>query len=291
MTIDQTRITLGRDPSCDVVLPDRSVSPRHATIDISGPRPLLVDHHSTNGTWVAGTRIAPGRAKMLNAIEMLELGHFEVRVEWSVPVPPSAPDETAALARELLVRMRGRLPKERRLQILNGPSKGQMFELPTVGSVVIGRAETATLALADAEASREHSEILLEPNRAMVRDLGSKNGTELAQQGEPVCLRANSAPMVLVDGAEIRVGNTLLVFEDEAQRWHRELRAEGDEALPVAAPAPVIVVDETSAPSKAARTMPRFHFRVSTVEALLYALTALVLLASVAAILWLVRGA
>jgi pSer/pThr/pTyr-binding forkhead associated (FHA) protein len=51
--------TIGRDPRCQVHvdITDRAVSRVHATIELNGPRYLLSDKDSTNGTFVNGSRI------------------------------------------------------------------------------------------------------------------------------------------------------------------------------------------------------------------------------------------
>lgn len=52
-----TPFTVGRDPECDVILPDSSVSRRHLRVS-SAPSGLLVeDMGSSNGTWLDGRRI------------------------------------------------------------------------------------------------------------------------------------------------------------------------------------------------------------------------------------------
>jgi DNA-binding winged helix-turn-helix (wHTH) protein len=51
------QLTVGRDPDCDVVLPDPSVSRTHARIFISDGRIELEDLDSKNGTRVSGRRV------------------------------------------------------------------------------------------------------------------------------------------------------------------------------------------------------------------------------------------
>jgi DNA-binding response OmpR family regulator len=52
--------TIGRDPSCDIFIDtiDKIVSRAHAKIERIGPRYILSDMASTNGTFVNGTRIS-----------------------------------------------------------------------------------------------------------------------------------------------------------------------------------------------------------------------------------------
>lgn len=74
---------------------------------------------------------------------------------------------------------------------------------------VIGRGSDADITIPDSGTSRKHVEILWDGERAMVRDLGSTNGTEL--QGRKV----NEAP--LPPDATIKIGRTNIVFRVVAQ--------------------------------------------------------------------------
>lgn len=69
---------------------------------------------------------------------------------------------------------------------------------------VIGRGSDADITIADAGSSRRHAEILWDGERAMVRDLGSTNGTKVGGQ------RTVEAP--LPSGTTITIGRTDLVL-------------------------------------------------------------------------------
>jgi FHA domain/Domain of unknown function (DUF1707) len=53
----QLRFTIGRDPGCDLVIPDMSVSRRHAGLQRCVRGWLLTDFGSTNGTRLNGWRV------------------------------------------------------------------------------------------------------------------------------------------------------------------------------------------------------------------------------------------
>ncbi|MFG6402533.1 FhaA domain-containing protein [Microbacterium sp. P04] len=74
---------------------------------------------------------------------------------------------------------------------------------------VIGRGSDADITIPDAGTSRKHVEILWDGERAMVRDLGSTNGTQL--QGQKV----SEAP--LPPDATVTIGRTNIVFRIVAQ--------------------------------------------------------------------------
>jgi hypothetical protein len=53
----QTRFTIGREPACDMTLPDRTVSRWHASLKREDDGWLLTDLGSTNGTRLNGWRV------------------------------------------------------------------------------------------------------------------------------------------------------------------------------------------------------------------------------------------
>jgi hypothetical protein len=55
---DGMRVTVGRSPSCDCVLPEDCISRRHAELRRDGERWLLRDLGSSNGTRVNGVQVA-----------------------------------------------------------------------------------------------------------------------------------------------------------------------------------------------------------------------------------------
>jgi hypothetical protein len=88
------------------------------------------------------------------------------------------------------------------LTVLSGPSKGAVHNLQTPRAV-LGR-EDATVALNDQEISRHHCLIEVRDGYANLKDLDSTNGTFFEEE------RIRAA--MLQDGAEFRIGNTIIRF-------------------------------------------------------------------------------
>src|SRR5512138_2305969 len=54
--VTQESALVGRDPACDVVLPDGSVSRKHARLELRGGTWFVVDQGSANGTFLDSVR-------------------------------------------------------------------------------------------------------------------------------------------------------------------------------------------------------------------------------------------
>lgn len=57
--VSAARFVIGREDDCDLVLPDPKVSRHHAAINLQGPRPVLEDLESVNGTFLDGRKVQP----------------------------------------------------------------------------------------------------------------------------------------------------------------------------------------------------------------------------------------
>jgi hypothetical protein len=77
------------------------------------------------------------------------------------------------------------------------------------GENVIGRAADALINVASLKVSRRHARILVEGGRAVIEDLGSRNGTYVDE-------RRIDGPLELRGGEHIMVGPVLLIFRSAA---------------------------------------------------------------------------
>lgn len=69
--------TIGREEGVDILIDDRKVSRRHATVELSQGRALLADNGSTNGTWLNDERVT--RIRELRDGDRIRVGHVELR--------------------------------------------------------------------------------------------------------------------------------------------------------------------------------------------------------------------
>lgn len=306
--LEQSRIVIGRRSGVDVQLPHPAVSSTHATLTLDGPRATLVDEASTNGTKVNGARIAPQRSKPLRDGDVIEIGGFTLVVELGIAAGGVSAADTRALALQLLrdaLDPSGDRLSPPQLTVLNGPAQGRTLVLPPApSSVVLGRGEGCDLQLPDADASREHATVTRDHRGLRVRDLGSKNG--IAINGRA------TRDSVLRDRDELRVGATVMVFEDPAASELDAVVAEPEaemalpepvlvapsdpepEPEPAPSPAPLAAVVEVaevgaSVATPLASNAPRRSPARGNADLLVYVLAAVVLALSVAGLVWLLQ--
>jgi pSer/pThr/pTyr-binding forkhead associated (FHA) protein len=292
---EQDRIRIGRALGSDVFLPHTSVSHRHASIEQRGGRYVLIDHGSTNGTRINGQPLVPERGKALRDDDEISVGTFTLLWKEGVPVTHALNQvRTLSLARRLLTQAERSDPSPPSLRVLNGPLAGTVVPLPEPPSrFIIGRGESCDLAVPDADASREHVELLVGVDGVEARDLGSKNGLSVNERR--VVHRA------LEDRDELLVGATLLAFDDPAAAALAAALDEPDVvfAPPPDSPKPAVLEDHPDAPTgEIPATMPPPPPSVLPpprptgvgAEALVYFLAIVVLLASLSGLYLLLGG-
>jgi pSer/pThr/pTyr-binding forkhead associated (FHA) protein len=76
--------------------------------------------------------------------------------------------------------------------------------------VVIGRDPAASISVPNPQTSWQHVRLTVSAARVTIEDLGSKNGTYVRGQ-------RLSAPTVLLDGDDILIGTTRLIFGTDGQ--------------------------------------------------------------------------
>jgi hypothetical protein len=144
---------------------------------------------------------------------------------------------------------------------------------------VIGRSAEADLPLEDAEASREHLQVVRRANAILVRDLGSKNPAELGGAALPL-----DRDVVWKGQAVIRIGATVLALDEPVAAALAELeqaedepvalgdaslppatseRAERGEAAAAGASAAPAKAEEGEAPAKPATVAPVAELRAA----------------------------
>jgi DNA-binding NtrC family response regulator len=101
------------------------------------------------------------------------------------------------------------LPNDRVYLIVHHGTRRDVIDVPSDGSIVIGRGETAEITVAESKVSREHATVQRRGMFLILRDLDSTNGTRLngsvLRAGER---RLASGDLIRVGSAEITVAAT-----------------------------------------------------------------------------------
>ncbi len=230
ITFDAPRIVIGRGDGCEVRLPDPSVSHRHASVRQRGTDYVIIDEGSTNGTFVGPVRLSPQAPRVVRSGDLVRVGRIwlELKVEQALPT-----QNAQATTREIaLALISGALSSQgeqaqARIRVQSGPDAGKELVLSDFERVyVIGRAPNADLLLADSDASRRHVEVFRRGQHVCLRDLGSKNGSELG--GERLVANRDTP---WTEGNLLRIGETDLALNDPVALALSELESAADERM------------------------------------------------------------
>ncbi|AFE06476.1 FHA domain-containing protein [Corallococcus coralloides DSM 2259] len=212
VVLDDSVITLGRDKTCQVVLPQQAVSRNHARIIQEGTLYFLEDLGSAYGTKINGKSLPKGEKELLRNGDVIAIAQYDVRFDKVVEIAPDVSDKTSFLARGILKdAMRGLAGGEERfLRYMNGPREGQRIEISEAQEHVFGRDEKeADVILKDDLVSRKHAKVRRDWSGTHVEDLGSRNGIKVNKK------RVNRK--ALKDGDELEIGATRFVYVDPAE--------------------------------------------------------------------------
>jgi pSer/pThr/pTyr-binding forkhead associated (FHA) protein len=223
-------LVFGREAGCDVVVPGKDVSRRHAEI-VQTPKGYLLVDSSTNGTFVNEERVAGQR--ILARADVIRLGDEQFRfytdaaasaattpsdpaerlkhtvhgMEAMAPPPPPAPVRPPAVSPPAPQPPPPPPPPPALATFLVrvGALAGQRLAVKTP-VVNFGRADYNDVVVPDPSVSTSHAKLQRREGVWILVDLDSTNGTFV--DGERVKGEAPLAP-----GAMVRLGDVQLVFE------------------------------------------------------------------------------
>lgn len=230
VTFDAPRIVLGRGDGCELLLPDPSVSLRHASIRQRGTDYVVVDEGSTNGTFAGPVRLSPHAPRVLRSGDLVRIGRIwiEIRIE-QAKVTDAQMQATREIALDLVA---GALAADgeihgAHLRVRAGPDPEKALVLgERERTYVVGRGPQADLSLEDDDVSRRHVEIARRGLNLVVIDLGSKNGSSL--EGKRL---EKGVETLWPPGSVLLVGQTELVYEDPVRRALEAIAGAPDECM------------------------------------------------------------
>jgi pSer/pThr/pTyr-binding forkhead associated (FHA) protein len=238
-TIGVAPLIFGREAGCDIVVPNKDVSRRHAEIVASPQGYLLVDS-STNGTFVNSERVEGQR--LLARADVIKIGDHDFRfyadtapepvtpeapspltpAPAEAPAPPAPSPPTGAAVRlshtmhglpvpapvappRPVARASGASLPMATFLVRTGTLKGERLTV-RVPVVNIGRADYNDIVLPEESVSGTHAKLTRREGVWMLSDVGSTNGTFI--DGERL---TGDAP--LTPGNVVRFGDVSLMFE------------------------------------------------------------------------------
>jgi pSer/pThr/pTyr-binding forkhead associated (FHA) protein len=199
-------LRMGRDASCDVVVPGNDVSRNHAELSL-GPAGYVLRDVSANGVYVNNARM--GDAQPLRRGDVIRIGGEEFRfyadVDAGAPVPQpdisssaSAPPVTPAA------------PTLATLEVVNeGATKGTVYRV-RAPLAHIGRGPHNDVVVTDDSVSDTHAKLQRRESGWFVVDMDSTNGTYVAG-------RRVQGEHPLGTGAAVRFGGVKVIFRSEPE--------------------------------------------------------------------------
>ena len=211
MVIPLTRdeLTIGRKDGNSIRLTERNVSRRHARIVKRSEGFFLEDLASYNGIVINGARLA--EPKPMRGGDQILIGDYKLQVveeagAQPTPPPPSPPPVASEHAAPLLAATPSSAPPHGApgLAALNDPLapasaasapvpehiRGMRVVFLAPAGVpapvmldrlpmILGRSESADIALAYSSISREHARLFVEDDKLFIEDMGSSNGVQV----------------------------------------------------------------------------------------------------------------
>ncbi len=96
--LEKDRLTIGRGPDCDIILPDRVVSRRHACIERRNGDYFIVDDRSKNGTFVNGEPVTDEPRLLIDGDEIQIALRFRLTFVDAGATAPLSLEEPLAVA-------------------------------------------------------------------------------------------------------------------------------------------------------------------------------------------------
>ncbi len=211
-TLPQDTIVFGRTNTCDVELPIKSISRRHAEIVREAQDYFLSDLKSGNGTFLNNQKVRPLEKNLLRSGDVIRIEDYEIRFLLAEDGPEHTVEEdtdTDILEIKLIKKMLKTLDADDTpsVEVLNGVAVGKKLLIPdSKQEVVIGRDGAADLTIDENVISRLHAKLERKWGGIVIVDLQSKNGTFVNND--------RVEEKLLRDGDKIMLGTVKLLYRN-----------------------------------------------------------------------------
>jgi predicted component of type VI protein secretion system len=262
LTFDAPRVLLGRGASCELRLPDASVSVRHCSVRAANAGYVVVDEGSTNGTTLNDEKLSAHAPRPLKTGDVLQLGRLSIEVRIGAAVA-STTQATRELALDLVKRRLGDPSASIvHVRVIEGPDAGRSLAIETINPT-LGRDPRCALRLTDRGIPPIALEITRDAGRVRVARKDERVPATLGDRALDV-----GAPSVWNDRAKLVVASTTLELDDPLTRA-LDASAQGDDEKfapapaaeptpgPAPAPAPSPAASDTKSPEIPDRILVR----------------------------------
>lgn len=224
---------MGRVNTCDIELPNQSISRRHAEITQDNHDFFVADLGSGNGTFLNNKKLKPQEKSLLKSGDVIRIEDFEIQFlladEGKEDLLRGEDTDTDIIELKLIKKMMKALESENvpSLEVLTGGTAGKRVYLrDEKKDFFIGRGEDCDLPIPENVLSRHHAKLEHKWGGLVVSDLGSKNRTFV--NNEPI------QEKLLRDGDRIMLGTIKLLYrnpkEVNLELAHQELSRKKKEA-------------------------------------------------------------
>ncbi len=208
----QETIVFGRTNTCDIELPAKSVSRKHAEIIREDQDYFVTDLKSGNGTFLNNKKIKPLEKNLLRTGDVIRIEDYEIRfqlAEDAMDQPVEEDTDTDILEIKLIKKMLKALDTDDSpsLEVLNGVAAGKKLMIGEgQEEYMIGRDAQANLSIDEGVLSRHHAKLSKKWGGIVISDLESKNGVFVNNE--------KISEKLLRDGDKIMLGTIKLLYRN-----------------------------------------------------------------------------
>lgn len=197
--IENNQVTIGSDPSNDIVLDHLLVAPFHAKVLKTQDGFIFEDLDSDNGSYIHGNKIMK---HILSNNDEVQVANFTIVFSAGLGVD----DETetsiiTAFEQEDITKL-----GKPYLLSRNPGTEGKRYPIEST-SVILGRSEGSDIIIVDTTVSRKHAQIEYKDGHYILTDLDSSNGTYV--NGEKIEIK------IIDFGDVVQFGEMKFVFSGE----------------------------------------------------------------------------
>ncbi|PIV35690.1 MAG: hypothetical protein COS34_02535 [Lysobacterales bacterium CG02_land_8_20_14_3_00_62_12] len=171
---------IGSDPGADILLMAAGIAPEHCELHRDGAGASVRVSNTANSVALNGKPVTDSAAfKSGDILVFGKIGSRVVTVEKPTTLPPVSRPPAASEPDDGRTRVRQAMPKFI-LRGVSGSTFGKNFALQ--GTMTIGRQPDCDICIPSDEVSRRHAKLQVMPDGIAVEDIGSANGTFIADK-------------------------------------------------------------------------------------------------------------